>query len=138
MKKSIVLTVIIALLLSSCASYTISKESLVAQLKETQNVSEERNVSSLGTNYYSNNLSKIKCIDKMGQEVWLYSGKNMNFKITNSTNESLGMYFDTVIFQNDTLFGLKSRILGGKRMVPIKDITKIIIQAEDPRTEPVK
>lgn len=131
--------ILIALLFSSCASFTVTKESLVAQLKENQNVSMERNVSSLGVGYFSNNLKKIKCTNKNGQEVWLYSGKNINFNITKqSTNESLSMYFDTVIFQNDTLYGLKSRILGGKRKISLKDVAKVEIHAEEPRTEEVK
>lgn len=137
MKKSILIVTI--LMMSSCATFTVTKESLASQLQENQNISKERNVSSLGVEYFSNNLKKIKCTNKSGKEVWLYSGKNMNFKITKiTTNENLGMYFDTVILQNDTLYGLKSRILGGKRKVAVKDIAKIEINVEEPRTEEIK
>lgn len=45
------------------------------------------------------------------------------------------MYFDTVILLNDTLYGLKSRIVGGKRVIPVNDISKIEIHAEEPVVE---
>lgn len=125
--------------MSSCATFTVTKESLASQLEENQNISKERNVSSLGIEYFSNNLKKIKCTDKNGKEVWLFAGKNMNFKIIKTaSNESFRMYFDTVIFQNDTLYGLKSRILGCKRKVSLKDVGKIEINVEEPVTEIVK
>ena len=129
--KKIIITTISALILSSCSTFTITKESLVQQLNENQNVTKTSNVLSLGTEYYSNNLQKIKCIDKNGKEVNLYTAKNMNFILTKtSTGKTVNLYFDTVYFKNDTLFGLKSRILGGKRNIPINDVSKIVIQTE--------
>lgn len=122
------------LILSSCSTFTITKESLIQQLNENQNVSKTSNVLSLENEYYSNNLQKIKCTDKDGKEVYLYTAKNMNFIITKtSTGKTVNLYFDTVYFKNDTLFGLKSRILGGKRNIPINDVSKIVIQTETKR-----
>jgi hypothetical protein len=132
--KNIISTVLITLFLSSCSTFTITKESLVQQLNENQNISKTSNPISLGTEYYSNNLQKIKCTDKDGKEVHLFTAKNMNFIITKtSTGKTLNLYFDTVYFKNDTLFGLKSRILGGKRNIPINDVSKIMIQSETKR-----
>jgi len=136
--KKIILTFIITFLLSSCSTFTITKESLVEQLNKNQNISETSNALSLGTKYYSNNLQKIKCTDKNGKEVYLYTAKNMNFIITkSSTGKNVNLYFDTVYFKNDTLFGLKSRILGGKMNVPINDVSKIVIQTETKRFDNV-
>lgn len=136
--KKIIITTISALILSSCSTFTITKESLVQQLNENQNVAKTSNVLSLGTEYYSNNLQKIKCTDKDGKEVYLYTAKNMNFIITNTSNgKTVNLYFDTVYFKNDTLFGLKSRILGGKRNIPINDVSKIVIQTETKRFDNV-
>nr|WP_294939019.1 hypothetical protein [uncultured Flavobacterium sp.] len=138
MKKILFAAVITALCLTGCATFTITKESLAEQLSENQNIARTNNVASLGTGYYSNNLQKIRCTAKNGKEVFLYSGKNMNFIITKtSTGKTVSMYFDTVYFKNDTLFGLKSRIVGGKRAIPVTDIAKIAIQAETARFEPV-
>jgi hypothetical protein len=129
--KNTIITILITLILSSCSTYTITKENLVLQLNENQNVSKTSNALSLGTDYYSNNLKKIKCTDKDGKEVYLHTSKNMNFLITNSsTGKTVNLYFDTVYLKNDTLFGLKSRILGGKRNIPINDVSKIVIKTE--------
>jgi len=137
--KKIFSYITIAALFSGCASFSISKESFVSQLKEQQEVRRTHNVRSLGTGYDSNHLEKIKCIDKSGNEVWLFGGKDVNFKITaQSTGNSQTMYFDTVFFENDTIFGLKSRILGGKRAIPVNDIAKVTINAEQAITEKVK
>jgi hypothetical protein len=135
--KKIFLSAAIVVLLSGCASFSISKESFVSQLKENQDIKREHNVSSVGTGYNSNSLEKIKCLDKSGKEVWLYGGKNVNFKISKTSGESVSMYFDTVFFQNDTVFGLKSRILGGKRMIPVNDIATVAINAEQAITKPL-
>lgn len=135
--KKIVLSAAIVVLLSGCASFSISNESFVGQLKANQQLKREHNVSSVGTGYNSNNLEKIKCVDKSGKEVWLYGGKNVNFKISKMSGESVSMYFDTVFFQNDTIFGLKSRILGGKRMIPVSDISKVTINAEEAITKAI-
>lgn len=130
MKKILLLAILITI--SSCASFTISKESLADQLEKSQSVSKTNNIASLGTAYYSNNLQKIKCLDKNGNEVLLSASKNMNFVVTKtSTGKSVNMYFDTVYIKNDTLFGLKSRIIGGKRMIALNDVSKIIIQKEN-------
>lgn len=129
--KNNFLAILMIFNLSGCATFTISKESLVEQLKERQSISETSNILSLGTKYYSNNLQKIKCSDKNDEEVYLYAGKNMNFIITNAlTGKAVNLYFDTVYFKDDTLSGLKSRILGGKRSISINDISKIVIQTE--------
>lgn len=135
--KIFLLSALIVVLFSGCASFTISKESLVSQLRENQALKREHNVSSVGTGYNSNTLEKIRCIDKNGKDVWLYGGKNVNFKISKTSGESVSMYFDTVFFQNDTIFGLKSRILGGKRMIPVGEISKVDINAEEAITRPV-
>ena len=137
MKKIIIVTISV-LILSSCSTFTITKESLVQQLNENQNIAKTNNILSLGNEYYSNNLQKIKCTDKDGKEVYLYTAKNMNFIITKtSTGKNVNLYFDTVYFKNDTLFGLKSRILGGKRNISIKEVSKIVIKTETKRFDNV-
>jgi len=132
LKTAILLTVMI--LLSGCANYRISTQSLVSQMKENQKIKK-----SALTDYPSNNLQKIKCEDKNGNKVWLYPDKNTEFIIVKkSDGKKVQAYFDTVILQNDTLFGLKSRLLGGLRIVPVSDIDKITISAEMPRIDIVQ
>ncbi|MDJ1469438.1 hypothetical protein [Xanthocytophaga flava] len=132
-----VLTILI--LFTGCANYMISAESLVSQLRENQKI--ERNLYFQRfalIDYPSNNLQKIKCEDKRGNKVWLYPDKNTEFIIQKkSDGKKVKAYFDTVIFQNDTLYGLRSRLIGGLRVISVNDIKKVAIYAEIPRVEKV-
>ena len=66
----------------------------------------------------------------------MYPDKNVSFIVQKKSNHNkISIYFDTLILQNDTLFGLRSRILGGLRKIPINDVEKISINAEAARTE---
>lgn len=137
MKPHLYVSLAALLLLAGCSSYTVSKESFVSQLQQNQSVEREHNVSSIGTGYDSNGIDKIRCTDKNGNEVWLYGGKNMNFKIAKLSGGTATMYFDTVYIKNDTVFGLVSRIVGGKRKIPLSDVASIKITAEEATTKPV-
>ena len=118
-------------LVVGCGSYSISKESFVDQVGN-KNISKTQNVASLGTSYNSNNLSQIRCFDKNGKEVIITPNKNTTFSITNSkTGEKINLYFDTVILSNDSISGLKSRILGGKKSIALKDISNIMVKTEN-------
>ena len=120
------------LLITGCASYTVSKESLVEQLKENEGINKTRNVASIGTPYSSNKLAKIKCFDKNGKEVLINADKNTTFAITNATTgQTVSLYFDTVYLSNDSIIGLKSRIVGGKRSTALHDISNIQVKTEN-------
>lgn len=137
MRKILFLGVFAALVVTGCSSYTVSKESFVNQLQQNQSIEREHNASSVGLGYDSNGIEKIKCLDKNGNEFWLYGGKNINFKIAKLSGGSATMYFDTVYIKNDTVYGLVSRIVGGKRKIALTDIATIKINAEEAKTEPV-
>lgn len=122
-------------LLVSCNSYIIGKESFINQLKENQIVSETKNVASLGKSYPSNHLKKIQCIDNKGNSVFLLPDKNVNFVIETNDSKSTTLYYDTVILDQDTIYGLRSRILGGLRKIPIKEIKTIKIKTESAKIE---
>lgn len=135
--KNMLLVMTLVLLFSGCASFTISKESFVNQLKENQVVERKYTTASAGTGFDANGIEKIKCIDKNGKEVWLYAGKDVSFQITQHPGDKVTLYFDTVYLANDTIFGLKSRLVGGKRKIPVNAVEKIAINAEMAKTEPV-
>jgi hypothetical protein len=119
------------LFLSSCSTYTISKQSLLEQLNN-QSLSKTNNIGSIGTDYYSNGLQKIICVDKNGKEVILNANKNTSFVITNAlTGKSTSLYFDTVYIENDSLKGLKSRIVGGKRSIALSEVSTVKITTEN-------
>jgi hypothetical protein len=136
--KNIFTTSIFLSLLLSCSSYNIGKESFINQLKENQVIDETKNVSSLGKSYPSNHLKKIQCIDKKGNSVFLLPDKNVNFVIETNDSKSTTLYYDTAILDKDTIYGLRSRILGGLRKIPIKEIKTIKIKAEAARIEYTK
>lgn len=120
------------LIITSCASYTVSKQSLVEQLQVNEGINKTRNAASIGTTYNSNNLSKIKCFDKNDKEVTINANKNTTFAITNATTgKTVTLYFDTVYLSNDSIIGLKSRILGGKRSTALNDISNIQVKTEN-------
>jgi hypothetical protein len=130
----------LVIFLAGCANYMVSTQSLVSQLKENQKIEKNLYFHQFALiDYPSNNLQKIKCEDKNGNKVWLYPDKNTEFIIVKkSDGKKVKAYFDTVILQNDTLYGLRSRLVGGLRIIPINDIEKITVYAEMPRIEQVK
>jgi hypothetical protein len=129
----------LVIILAGCSNYMVSSQSLVSQLKENQKIEKNLYFQQFALiDYPSNNLQKIKCEDKNGNIVWLYPDKNTEFIIVKkSDGKKVKAYFDTVILQNDTLFGLRSRLVGGLRIIPVNDIEKIAIYAEMPRVEKV-
>ena len=129
----------IFLIFSSCATLKITKKSLVIQLEENQDISIQTHFSPFTiTKYPSNNLKRIKCINKKNEEVWLYPSINTQFVIiTKPDNKKHRIYFDTLILKNDTLYGLPSRIINLPKVFPLIDISKVKIYAEFPRTKKV-
>jgi hypothetical protein len=126
---------VIAFALAGCSNYNIPTQSLVSQLKENQKIERDMYFQQFALiDYPSNNLQRIKCLDKNGNKVWLYPDKNTEFIIIKkSDGKKVKAYFDTVILQNDTLYGLRSRLVGGLRIIPINDIDKVAIYSEMPR-----
>jgi len=126
-------------ILTGCATYSITTKSLVDQLNTFQKVETNKYFQRFSTfEYPSNNLEYIECEDKKGNYVWLYPDKNTEFIFTTkSTGKKVKAYFDTVLFNNDTIYGLRSRLLGGLRIIPVNDIDKISIYSEIPKIEPV-
>ncbi len=86
--------------------------------------------------YPSNHLTKIKCKDGKGNFVWLYPDKNTEFVIRTKSGKKKKVYYDTLILKSDTLIGLRSRIIGGDRIIPLDEIDKVSIYAEFPKVEP--
>jgi hypothetical protein len=88
---------IFILLTIGCSSYSISKDSFVDQINKSSEMVKTQNVASVGTNYYSNKITQIKCLDKNGREIMINPDKNTSFVFTNKqTGKSTSLYFDTV------------------------------------------
>lgn len=132
-----ILIALISIVLSSCATYSIQKQSLIDQLNGRPIAAHSqyyRTIIAL-IDYPSYNLTKVKCQDSKGNYVWLYPDKNTQFIFVSKINgEKVKAYFDTVILKNDTVFGYYSRMVGGEVKIPIKNIDKIFIHSETPKT----
>jgi len=140
-KKKLILILILsfAVFFWGCSYYTIPTQSFISQIKGNQKIEENMYYQSFALiDYPSNNLERIKCVDKKGNTVWLYPDKNTEFCFKKSNGEKIKAYFDTVILQNDTVFGLRSRLMGGLRIIPVNDIDEVTVRAEFPRTETAK
>ncbi len=117
------------LLLTGCKSYSITTDSLVQQLKQDQHPAPDPKFEKYAMfKYSSNHLKKIQCVDSKGDTAWVTPGKNTGLQITQkSTGKKYMMYFDTVILENDTIYGLKSRLIGVLRAFPVNDIDKVVV-----------
>jgi hypothetical protein len=79
-------------------------------------------------NYYATNLKSITVIDKKGDTVTLKSSPKLEMRVTRKNGKRYILLFDTVIVENDSIKGLRSRILYLTNEIPLNDIIKIEIQ----------
>jgi RNA:NAD 2'-phosphotransferase (TPT1/KptA family) len=134
MKLKSFLILISILLFSSCKTYTISVDSFKNQmshlgyddLKEVKINNPTPNMNKIG--YYATNLKSITVIDKKGNEVSLSNSPRLEMRVTRKNGKRYILLFDTVIVENDSIKGLRSKMLGLTREIPLSDITKIEIQ----------
>ena len=122
------------LMLVSCKSYTIPIDSFKEQLVNT-NSSNQKTVTINNPLYYgnisyaANNIDKIIVLDKNGNEKTLNNSGSIEMRITHKNGKKYHMYFDTVLLENDTLKGSRSRFLQHlKRQIHIDSISKIEVQ----------
>jgi len=152
LRQAIVSKIKVAILLffllgTGCASnYYVTPDDFINQVAEHQVKSESPTgiwvvspVAALFFNsrYDANNIRKVLCRDKDGNLLYLFPDRNTQLEITSkSTKDLVKMYFDTVFFEGNRLVGLRSRLVPGMtREIDLKDIEKIEIYAEFPRTE---
>lgn len=140
MKKIVmIISFSLGILLTSCGTYTIEKKSFISQLEDNQDVEEILHWTPIGyTKYPSNKMSEVICKNSKGELVYLYPDQNTTIKITSrSSKREFKAYFDTVIYKDDKLYGLRSRILGGLQEIDVNDIDKIEFHAEIPKTKKI-
>ena len=80
--------------------------------------------------YDSNRLSKVLCYNQKGEKVYISVNQNTELIVTNKQGQTHKFYLDTVFLQENALHGLRSRILGMERSVPLDAIEKIEIYTE--------
>ena len=122
-----------ALILNSCKTYTVTPESLKSQFTSESNKLEQVKINNpLSTYQYeevlANKIQDIAVIDKYGNAFNLTNSPAIEMRVTLKSGKRKNFYFDTVTIEDDTLKGLKSRILGLKSQVPYNQIVKIELQ----------
>jgi hypothetical protein len=104
------------LLLSSCAPYHLTTQSLLEQFANTQ---KEKKVNYIvafpfvfpGT-VTGNSLREIKVLDSKEKEQVIRVSHRTGVRITNKDGKRNTFYFDTLIIQDSTITGKKDHFLG--------------------------
>ena len=138
MKLSKILITIVCFTLISCKTYTISPQSFKEQfigidstaLKATKmNSSFPYTFNGINLTYSSNNIKNIFVVNKQGEKEIIPNSPAIEMRVTLKNNKKYHFYFDTVILQNDTLTGGRSRFMPKLvRKIPFDSIIKIEVQ----------
>ena len=118
----------------SCKTYTIPVDSFKEQMKNTNSLNMKdvtvNNPLTFGTiSYSANNIDRINVVDKNGNKSYLDNSGSIEMRVTHKNGKKYHMYFDTVILENDTLKGGRSRFIQSlTRQIPIDSIVKIEVQ----------
>jgi len=118
----------------SCKTYHITPESFKTQMIEakTENLKEVEINNPLfyyNIQYSSNDIESLIVIDKNGNEIILENSPSIEMKVTHRNGKNYYFYFDTVILENDTLIGGRSRFAQNLiRKIPMDSILRIEIQ----------
>jgi hypothetical protein len=136
MKKSFFLSsgLGISLAIASCQTYTIPVDSFKNQIKNANSstmkeVTVNNPLTSGSITYQANNIERIVVVDKNGTEAYLENSGSIELRVTHKNGKKFQMYFDTVILENDTLKGGRSRFIQSlEQQIPIDSIVKIEIQ----------
>lgn len=136
MNKKILKPVVLVLLfmIMSCKSYTIPVDSFREQLIDSNSTNMNdatiNNPLSLGTiSYSTNNIDGIIVRDKDRQNKYLKNSPSLEIRVTHQNGKRYHMYFDTVILENGTLKGSRSRFIQSlNREIPMDSIIKIEVQ----------
>ena len=130
--KTIILTIFILTILSSCKTYYIPVDSFKEQLSDIDS-SQLRMVKTRGpageiVEYPANPIDQIKCIDKDGNKTNLQNSPSIETRISTSDGKRTIFYFDRIYVQNDTLIGYRSRFIGLPKKIPLTEIIKVEVQ----------
>ncbi|WP_123812049.1 hypothetical protein [Mangrovimonas sp. DI 80] len=79
--------------------------------------------------YSANNIDRLIVFDKEGNQLYLENSPSIEMRVTHRNGKKYIVYFDTVILENDTLKGGRSRFIQGlTRQIPMDSIVKIEVQ----------
>ncbi|TAM99814.1 MAG: hypothetical protein EPN39_05800 [Chitinophagaceae bacterium] len=113
------------LIFYSCKTYYISPASFKEQITGTVPF----HLKNEGTSYLATKMEAIQCRDKNGQDIMLQNTPSVEARFIEKNGKKRTFYFNTVAFQNDTIFGGKSMLIPGLlSSIPFDSLSKIEIQ----------
>jgi hypothetical protein len=132
MKK--IAAILVVALLASCKTYTVAPESFRSQFtgvdsKSKQAVEINNPLSPVNIKYNANQLAHIMVKTKDGAVMWLENSPALETRVTMKNGKRYHFYFDTLVLEQDSLSGGRSRFMPGlTRKLPFDSIVKIEIQ----------
>jgi hypothetical protein len=132
--KSKIIAIGIFIFLTSCTTYTIPIDSFRSQMVEAnsktmKSVQAVNPLPFANTTYSSNNVQKLIVWDKKGIKTYLKNSPSIEMRVTHRNGKKFNYYFDTVILENDSIKGHRSRFFKKlTRSIPLDSIRKIEIQ----------
>jgi hypothetical protein len=120
-------------LLFGCKTYTITtgsfKEQMTNANSDNQKLVKIKHPPLITPlSYYSNGIEYLTVIDKENNKLNLKITPTIEMRVTNTGGKKYLFLFDTVLLENDTLKGNRSRLMNLQREIHFDSITKIEIQ----------
>src|SRR5579863_9216351 len=110
MKKATIYLLAV-LLLSSCATYQLSTQSLVQQMADTHPEKKyiySPNLPFIPFSVDGNSLHELKCVDKNGKEYTIPVTNRTQVRVTLTDGSRKTFYFNTLLLQDSTITGSKT------------------------------
>lgn len=116
------------IMVSGCATYHVSTESLTRQFADLGTEKKEAPLFFYKA-VHGNQLSSIKVLDNKGKEKILPVTNRTGVRITRVDNSKVTFYFDTLILQDSSITGSKSHFFNAPiKRVYFSEIKKIELQ----------
>jgi len=132
MKKSLLPLLVMPLLLTGCATYHLSTESLVQQFADTKpekKYAYEPTLFFIPFSVTGNDLQTIKCLDKNGKETTIELTNRTSVRITLTDSSRTTFYFNTLLIKDSTISGSKTHFFTAHiRPIKLRDVAKIELQ----------
>jgi hypothetical protein len=121
-------------ILSSCATYNLSNQSLLEQFAGSG--TEKKTIFLIVPPYIffpgvvnGNDLKSIKCSDKNGREQVIEITNRTGIRITTKDGKKTTFYFNTLIIRDSTITGSKTHFFNAQiKPIELNKISKIEIQ----------
>jgi hypothetical protein len=122
-----------SILLSSCATYHMTTQSLIEQLTDTQ---KEKKVTVLVAFpifvpfvVTGNSLQQVKVLDKNGNEFIIPVTNHTGIRVTKKDGKRKTFYFNTLIIQDSIITGKNDHFIGTNiKPINLNNIEKIELQ----------